>query len=280
MNIETVINRLKNTIFRKPIDKRLFFLHVPKCGGTSIDKAIIQSYKNLDLRKDRILVRHDSQLSAKVGNILYDLDYTYGSVNDYPVLRFREEHLTYLMLDEQIKYISGHFTFSERIFKYFKNHFSFITIVRNPVDKWLSNYFYRKYRKSDHWMIEDSICDYLKTERGEYHGYDYAKYFGGTRRDGNYKSREAIQNAKDNIEKFDVIGCLEDINDFINKFEEKYNTRLVIEKKNVSKKNMDEVTEDVLEEIKMVCQPDMEIYEYILNNYINNYRDVVYNEND
>lgn len=269
MRFGSLFNRVRNTIRDGGLKDRIFFLHVPKCGGTSIDEAIKSCYVTADVRKDRLLVRLDSKASAKAGSILYGLDYTYGTCKDFQEFNFREELLAYYMSLERIRYISGHFSFNDRVHGKYGDKFNFVTVLRDPVKRWISVYFYVRYRRSDRWLIESDLLDYLASDRGRSHGYEYAKLLGGARAESDYASKHSIENAKRNLHRFEVVGCVECLDHFAKSFEQRFGMHLEIKRRNENPVSAScrkpFITEEVEEKIRDVCKPDLEIYEYAID---------------
>ena len=72
--------------------------------------------------------------------------------------------------------------------------------------------------------------------------------------------------------KFDVVGFIECQKDFLKKFEERFGVRLELETRNLNptsewyRKSI--VTQEVEEEIKAICKPDLEIYQYAVDNFV------------
>jgi hypothetical protein len=242
--------------------QNIFFLHVPKCGGRSIEDAILKGYISIDIRKDIELVREDSETSARVGALLFNYDFNKGSIDDYHILKFREYYLAYLMYQNK-KFIRGHFPFSLDIFNEFSNRYLFLTILREPISKWLSNYYYRKNRKSDHWKIKLTMEEYLETDLAKVHGYDYSKYFGGLRSDNNYCVKSNIDLAKNHLSKMHVVGFLDDLEGFAHRLSELigYNIKVPYLNKSI-KDNNAKLSPKLLTKIEKICAPDIEIYNW------------------
>lgn len=265
MKSTNILKRLKSS-WKKP-DQKIFFLHIPKCGGRSIEKCIGNLYKTINPRNDWNISRQDSLRNARMANLFHNYNYEKGDADDYQLHRYGQEHLAYLMFDQQNKFISGHTPFNENIFKAFSDTYCFITVLRDPVAKWISNYYYRKYRDNDHWRVDETMKDYLQSDRGRSHGYDYVKYIGGLREDKNYISPEAIETAKLNLHKFHIVDCLEQLPRFTDTFQKKIGFKLHMCKKNTSPSNdRSEVTPQRIEQIKNICKPDLEIYQYAKDN--------------
>ena len=89
---------------------------------------------------------------------------------------------------------------------------------------------------------------------------------------GDYKSRGAIDRAKRNLHNFDFVGLLEYQGDFLERFAERFGIRLRMEKRNQSpvsgafRESL--VTEEIREKVMTICEPDIEIYQYVVNNFV------------
>jgi len=272
VSFNSLFIRVKNTINNGGLSENIFFLHIPKCGGRSIETAIKSCYLTLDVRKDRHLVRHDSQASAKVGDILFGLNYTYGDPNDLQEVKFRAEQLAYYMGLKNVKYISGHLPFNDKVYKEFNKRFKYITILRDPVKRWISHYFYVRHRQSDRWIIEEDFMSYLKSDQAKSIGHDYVKYLGGAREHSDYASKDAIESAIANLHKFEIVGFLEYLDHFVESFRECFGICLKIQKKNQSPVSNSFrnrlVTEEIEEIIQDICKPDIEVYKYAKENFL------------
>ena len=200
--------------------------------------------------------------------LLEGYDYEYGSTDDYSLMKFREKHLLYLMYTERIHYISGHITFNRRIYEEAHKIYDYITLLRAPVEKWLSYFYYFKYRDSDTLQIDTSLNSFMNTEIGRMPGYDYVKYLGGLRPDGEYTSKEAIDSAKSNIDKFKIVGILEDTAHFCEAFKNVYGRRLSIGYRNINPAKglrSSKISNDVLDRIKEICKPNIDIYRFVVS---------------
>lgn len=270
MNLNGILSRVKNTFKDINAKPKLVFLHVPKCGGTSIDTAIRCQYFTLNkLNDDVVHDRLDSLRSAYIGSVKHNLNFTKGDPKNNRNMEFNQDFVAYRMLDPKIRYISGHFPFDKKIYDEFESEYDFFTILRDPVEKWISNYHYRGKRSSlvkgnqvKHWEIEKDIEEYLNSERGQFHGYDYTKYYGGIEANYDYTSRESIEKAKENLKNFKIIGFLEDLDGFKAEFKNNYGFKLNIKHRNSSRNFENKLPDHLIDKIKEVCKTDIEIYEY------------------
>jgi hypothetical protein len=245
---------------------RVFFLHVPKCGGISVDAAFRRKYRPSQV------FRLEAPPSARAADAFF-------AGQDVPrdqyfhVLRFREALLAYAMARGPTRYVSGHFAFSERIRGEIGEGWAFVTVLRDPVSRWLSHYLYNRYkdRPGRHCGVEEDIEEVLVSDRGRAWGSEYVKYYGGLREDGEYRSDEAVEDAVANLRRFSAVGRLEKLDGFVAQVRDSVGLSLSIRRKNrspVSPELKEAIaTESVRARLREVCAPDLEVYESTEGNY-------------
>jgi len=262
----SLVPRVRNTFPGGGVKERIFFMHVPKCGGTSTDSAFRKCYLTLDIRQDSRLVRFDSRAYAKAASVLHGHDLGQGYQGELDVLEFSEKFLAYNMSRPNVRYISGHISFNQRIFDEYNEQYKYITVLRDPIKMVVSSYFYAKYRANDHWQIEEDFPEFLSTERGRSLGCRYVKYLSGLKQDTDFTSQDSIEQAKANLSQFDLVGILEDLGTFAIAFQNRFRVRLDIPTRNVSPVSdsfrKEKITDEVYEVIKKVCAPDIEVYNH------------------
>lgn len=167
--------------------------------------------------------------------------------------------------------IGGHFSYSDIAFEYFRDSYSFITVLRNPVDRYLSAYFRSKSTGS---IGEEniSLSDFMKTELGKNWGHNYIRTLNGGKNEIDYYlSAEAQKIACDYLRNFDLVGVIEKLDLFSIRFKRKYGKGLRIGKKNkgtVSSDYEDVVSKKELKQLRKICEPDMYVYNYAINELI------------
>lgn len=246
--------------FDETVDKqqKIFFLHHPKCGGTSIDHAI--------------------QNSFGVSNFLLQSSFFHlnprASLPGQSKREYREQLLFDVMSKERIRYISGHFPYSSKAFQTFGHSWNFVTILRNPVSRWFSLYFFNRYKGSDHSKIDLDLESYLKTEKAVAQGRSYVRAFTDRESFSQISSLDqstldgATQKAIENLDSFSLVGVLEKLNVFSQDFKRLYGPELYIpsfNKNPVARSSQSKkVSDDIYQQVVEICQPSIQIYEHVL----------------
>lgn len=249
------------------IKEKMCFFHIPKCGGASIDYAIRKHYPFSN-------VRVTSEASFKATNIMYQLNESEADEFEM-VLQFRENLLVYFM-SQNVPFISGHFSFSDKAYQHFSDTYKYITILRDPVKRWISQYFFDRYRThGSSRRIDVDLPTFIYSKRGGSHGYQYVQMIGGLYPSDDYTSQQTIERAKENLHKFEIVGCLEHLEDFLDQFEHRFGVKLKVPKKNPNPKPQayiqSMITKEIEEQIIEICQPDLEVYQYAVETFIKRY---------
>lgn len=271
--IDGLIKRTSTWITR-PLRKKIFFLHLHKCGGTSISHAIKHHYHTLNILNDptrNINVGASSKaammnLGLMIPDVRKPLSQVIDSRMEDEVLFYREKLLTYYLCQAQVRYVSGHFCFNSNLYEQFASQYNFITVLRHPIQRLLSFYHFSRYKSADRpGKISIDLQEYLDTRRSISTGY-YVRMLGGLDPSGDYQSESAILRAKENLHKFKLVGFLENLESFQNQFLSLFERRLYIKKLNHSpkpkEKNPDNFTTEIEAKIQDICKADIEVYNY------------------
>jgi hypothetical protein len=224
---------------------RMVFIHVPKCGGRSIDKGLRRAYRALPVRQRGRIV----QLKEKATSNASD-------DTDWSVWQLREGLLEYYLAHDDVQYLSGHFQIDRATVERRADEWRFVTVLRNPVDRWLSHYFFNRYKPGDHYGIDQDLEQFLNTDRAAAYGRTFVDYF----------SEDGPDEAKATLEQFDVVGFLDDLNDFRDRVVSYLGERPEILHHNsnpvAKRKRKELVTPAIRDEVRELCGPDLDVYEW------------------
>jgi hypothetical protein len=266
------LNRSFNQIGKVKIGRDIFFLHIPKCGGTSLVNSIRQFYYTLDPKDDRKIGHLHPGAALRAANLLEQDPLAYN------------RDISHYFLGQNYRFVSGHFAFSNKAFDEFENKYSFITLLRDPVKKWFSLYFFNRYKEGEEYSLELELEDFLKTEMAAGYGCDYAMQFAGDDTIKNFTTSGAIHSftsdgavdrAIENLKKFHLVGTLESLPEFIREFELMFKVKLVVERKRKSPVATEFqnkiITPEILARVEELNKPNLAIYSYVTDELINTY---------
>jgi len=227
------------------MNQSIIFLHIHKAGGTTLHDIILQNYKKSESF------------------------YTEAS-------RFRKSTYDFINLDnnekKQYKIIRGHMYFG--IHKYLPQEATYISMLRDPVERLISNYFFylknNPQQRKKNFTLKDYILKSQELKREDIvnnlqtrliSGYDFHNKItpiGKT-------TREMLEQAKSNIiNHFSVAGLTEYFDESLILFHKKLGWKnLFYKKQNVNiNKVKKEISHDELELIKKYNNLDIELYNF------------------
>lgn len=225
-------------------DQRVFFLHLPKCGGVSVNRAMSRAFgaKNL--------VGLDPPASWRAAEMR----------GEDPMV-YRTSLLFYYMAMEDVNVITGHFSWSDEAYEQFSKDWAYVTLLRDPVRRWFSHYFYDRYKSGGYFSTEEELSAFLHSKRAREMGALYARRLSDPQVTD---LDQAVEQAKVNLEKFEVLGCLGNMDAFTDQFSSRFGIELNVPRKNTSpaKNKEDEArkNENYVREVKELCRRDIEIY--------------------
>lgn len=258
MNVVDKAKGLHKALADAIIPQRVIFHHVPKCGGTSVGRALRRRY----LLSQGTVTPESSFRAFKAFTKQNDREKMLVDVLD-----LREQMMLYLLF-EDIRCVSLHVRFSKSAYDIFREKYKFITILREPVSRFISHYFWSHGKPNAHARIEESIDKFIQSERARRMGAIYSEFFNGLNKETDIRSTDAIQSAIQNLNKFDVVGRLDDLKAFSIEVKKSLGLQLRIGHENRSRRSSLEVKKvvspDVKNKIAELCQPDLEIWESII----------------
>lgn len=238
------------------------FMHVPKCGGTSVSEAL---YATVPMSRrvgviDAISTRRATTLmhADTTEPFLYHDDLPTG----VEVYKLREQILlTHMAWNTEL--IHGHIIFSKKAYKHFGDHYRFITLLREPTARVLSN-FLGSVRGG---MIKDDLDAYLDSEIFRTQGLSMLRYFSGIHAVAPENEVAALEQAKSNMALFSIIGFLDNLDDFSDQYRAMFGRCPRIFHYNLSESKHPVLNAAQQAKIESVMRSEFELWQHALTTY-------------
>lgn len=248
-SLQAVVDLLAYTV-RGPLRDRIVFLHIPKCGGTSIGTAMRRAY-GLQGRSRGTLYTIDPIKSRRV-----------AMAAGIPPALMRKYLLANAMAG-RTRYVGGHVQFDAALNTAVGTGWSYVTILREPIRKWYSQYYYNRFKTHSHSKVEVGIEEFLGSPSAQMYGEDYAFYLGPGRPEIGDPVDAAAAVA--NLDAIAVIGFLEDLPRFRSDFHKTFGVplRILHENRTPAPARAREQADDpaIRAEVERLCKTNLEIYE-------------------
>lgn len=225
--------------------ERLIFDHVPKCAGSSVIHSLKRVYSP---------------------SVTYGLD---GVHYNESIEKFKsfapEEQLKY-------KFIYGHN--SNQIVEEFAEDRKLVTVLREPIDRMISHYYYVKSLKS-HFLHKElierriSLADYCHSGLSNELENQYTQHFSKMSLEEIYNNPSAAVDLafKNLLEQYDVIGFQSNLQGFLNAVSQLLSvptSLFQVEKVNVTSKKPKKIDESAIEAIRQKNELDILLYDRLL----------------
>lgn len=230
------------------------FHHVPKCGGTSVGRSLRFRY----LLSQGTVKPEESFRAFEAFTGRSDREAMLVDVLD-----LREQMMLYLMY-EGVRCISLHVRFSQVAYERFKDAYKFVTVLRDPVERFVSHFFWSHGKQNAHARIDQPFEEFVESERARRLGATYVEFFSGLPKEADIRSDVAIQAAIENLRRFDVVGSLNDLAGFQLKLHETLGARIKIGHENKGKHSAGQreaaISGAMRKKVEELCAPDIAVW--------------------
>ena len=231
---------------------KIIFFHIPKTAGTALVSGLHNALFDIKnpFRRYHFSVCPRASLSENWEQTFSD----------------RITIAKYGIRLKGVSLVTGHIPFF-RIDEASENHEQWrsLTVFRDPVKRFISEYYYNKRKVSSHLKINTNLDDYLASESAILAGQTYLRWF----------SPEAdLEVAKINIQQINIIGFQESLGKLNEKLIRDYNLRIRLKKINKRPRKLEkekdaEISDSQMNRIRELCKKDIKLYEYFSRNQTN-----------
>lgn len=246
--LTTAVKYINPAVFRRQwrgVTKSLFknkiiFVHVPKCGGTSLSQMLRAKYPFT-----HYVIRDEE--SSRV--------FDAGSRGRW--MEFKMHMLAYYA-EREFNFIKGHVPVSREIIDRYSGRYKFITVLRHPVDRIISMYYF------DARCNKLPFSEFLKSERGRIESRILSHFFGELSWEDLCDGAAAPQRAIDNLKRFSVVGVLENPQELSKQCRDALGFDVPLPRRNVGENRKSvgkEISDSDREDVYKACAEDILIYE-------------------
>lgn len=196
---------------------KIVFHHIPKCGGMSIARGLVLTYYPF-----RFLLKGKAGFPGGLS-----VAATETAEKLFPADQFllRRELLAYQLAKDTSPLVFGHYPFSLRIRDRFGDSWAFITLLRNPVDRWYSEYFYNRFKKKGVGKTDMDVEGFLESDDGRAYARSLVNYLTEAPNPFGRATESEARAALENLSCFDVVGRLEDLGGFRDAMKRRFGRR-------------------------------------------------------
>ena len=233
-----------------------FFMHMPKCGGTSVSEAM---YATVPITRRVAVI--DAVSTRRAAAIWYenvdDPQLFHEDLSEAARLFEMREQMLLQHMAWGSWLIHGHVLYSERAYRHFFKDYKYVTLLRDPAERMISNY----------WMAERAgvvpldFDAYLETGAARSHAQVYLRYLGGQTVVPDCEMSRVTARAEERLKRFDLVGFLDDLHGFRQNYRALFGTSLAIGVANAAPVKPPSLTAAQRARIDAMTGPDRALYD-------------------
>lgn len=235
--------------------RNVIFIHIPKCGGTSINRGLRRAY-----------CLSQAQMGAEeTRDALALVENTTSEGEIWQKMPKYRAFLAYYLLLKQTKCLVGHFHFEDTLYETFRGDYAFMTMLRDPVDRFLSHFYFHLDTALEKQCPNGRLEEFIEGNSAREFGSMMTQFLSGLPMGSDFHAAEAVEAAKANLDKFDIVGLLDELPDFQQQVSDRLGTRLRIGHQNVGQNRRGstaEVSPDIMARVRTLCAPDQALYDF------------------
>lgn len=259
------IASFKFAVNRSP-QRGVVFHHIPKCAGSSVGSAIFQNYPPWQYGEVSAVstveaVRFFSDGTAAGSNAILDAaDPLWAAIHHHRL------HLLYTLLASGTKAVRGHVVYHADLHRQFAQSHVFVTILRDPIERFVSQYFFNKHVHTYARLAPDFGTADLE-RIGPLWGSTITLYLSGGPRHGRFAldgdRDHRVAEAKRAVEAMDAVGFIDRMPLFQRRLAAVGGVRIEIGRRNVRPPRNDSDEERwIRDAAPRFCAPDLEVYDH------------------
>ena len=154
----------------------------------------------------------------------------------------------------------------ESLAERFAGEWLFMTVLRDPVERWFSCYFYTRFKQSEHFRVSEELDTFVHSEMARAYGSTYVRHLACVRYDQDASTSHHIAHACNVLERFTLLGDVGELPAFFDRFGEIVGVRLRMDTANSSPASLQKqraILDDALpRKVEELCAPDMAVYHH------------------
>ncbi|SMO86647.1 hypothetical protein [Paracoccus laeviglucosivorans] len=232
------------------------FLHMPKCGGTSLSEAL---YGTVPLHKtvavlDAISTRRAAAIQTfdRDEEALCHDDLEHGDIT----FNLREQlMLTHMAAGAQL--IHGHVLYSAAMERHFGARYRITSVMRDPVSRAISNFS----MMAGNGYVSSDVDAWLDGPVGRSHATVFLRYLGGKNVVTAEEEPAVLELALERLKNIAVLGFLNDMPKYLDRFADEFGVKPQVHRYNQAAWPTISLNAAQRSRLEQACAADMAIYD-------------------